>query len=72
MTGVPLPYDDLDEVRDRMAQLAPHLTRYGHLEGANFFSQAATLAQVKHENAECGKLFLKTDKPPVSGVLCII
>jgi len=39
-----LPYDTLAEVRVRMTEIAPHLTRYGDVESANFFAQSAALA----------------------------
>jgi|Transcript_36485 NADH dehydrogenase (ubiquinone) Fe-S protein 1 len=34
--GTPLPYDSLDEVRTRLAELAPHLVRYDHIEPGSF------------------------------------
>ena len=34
--GTPLPYDSLDEVRTRMAELAPHLVRYDTIEQGSF------------------------------------
>mmetsp|Transcript_426 Transcript_426/g.599 ORF Transcript_426/g.599 Transcript_426/m.599 type:complete len:523 (-) Transcript_426:188-1756(-) len=34
--GIPLPYDSLDEVRTRLAELAPHLVRYDHIEPGSF------------------------------------
>jgi len=34
--GTPLPYDSLDEVRTRLAELAPHLVRYDHIESGSF------------------------------------
>lgn len=30
--GRPLPYDSLDELRTRMAELAPHLVKFEHTE----------------------------------------
>lgn len=42
--GLPLPYDNLDEIRCRLEQVAPNLTRYGIAEEANFFKIAANLA----------------------------
>jgi NADH dehydrogenase (ubiquinone) Fe-S protein 1 len=33
--GNPLPYDSLDEVRTRIAELAPHLVRYDTIEGSS-------------------------------------
>lgn len=40
--GTPLPYDSLDEVRTRLAELAPHLVKYDYIEssGFNHLSQA--------------------------------
>ena len=46
VAGTPLPYDDLNQLRSRMEELCPNLTRYSELQQANFFSQAATLSQV--------------------------
>lgn len=34
--GTPLPYDSLDEVRTRLAELAPHLVRYDVIEPGSF------------------------------------
>lgn len=42
--GESLPYDNLDEVRDRLDEVAPHLTRYGYAEDANYFKQAFELS----------------------------
>lgn len=44
--GNSLPYDNLDELRNRMENVAPHLTRYGRLESNNFFAQAEQLVKV--------------------------
>lgn len=38
--GVPLPYDSLDEIRTRMAELAPHLVRFDFIESSGFESLA--------------------------------
>ncbi|RZC40576.1 NADH-ubiquinone oxidoreductase 75 kDa subunit, mitochondrial [Asbolus verrucosus] len=46
--GVKLPYDDLNEIRCRLSQIAPHLTRYGDAEDANYFKQAGELAKSVH------------------------
>ncbi|XP_012271285.1 NADH-ubiquinone oxidoreductase 75 kDa subunit, mitochondrial [Orussus abietinus] len=40
-----LPYDNINEVRDRLEEVAPHLVRYGEVEASNFFAQALELAQ---------------------------
>ena len=34
--GTPLPYDSLDEVRTRIAELAPHLVKFEHIEYSGF------------------------------------
>ncbi|KAF7711260.1 hypothetical protein HF521_000271 [Silurus meridionalis] len=44
MAGVPLPYETLDEVRNRLAEVAPNLVRYDDVEEANYFKQANELA----------------------------
>ena len=41
--GLTLPYDDLEGVRARMEQIAPHLVRYDVLESSPFASVAAAL-----------------------------
>ncbi|XP_062518263.1 NADH-ubiquinone oxidoreductase 75 kDa subunit, mitochondrial-like [Corticium candelabrum] len=41
--GEVLPYNDLRDLRSRMAELSPTLVRYGDLEAANFFSLAHKL-----------------------------
>jgi NADH dehydrogenase (ubiquinone) Fe-S protein 1 len=37
--GVSLPYNDLDEIRDRIEQISPNLTRLDSIEEANYFKQ---------------------------------
>lgn len=44
--GVRLPYDTLEEVRDRLEEVSPNLVRYGAVEEANYFAQAEELAKV--------------------------
>lgn len=34
--GSPLPYDTLDEVRTRMAEIAPHLVKFDYIEPSGF------------------------------------
>ena len=41
-----LGYDNLDEVRDRLRDIAPNLTRYGDVEQANFFDVSAAMLKV--------------------------
>ncbi|CAH1639254.1 unnamed protein product [Spodoptera littoralis] len=43
--GERLPYDSLDEVRDRLSQISPALVTYGNVENNNYFAQARALAQ---------------------------
>lgn len=42
--GKPLPYDTLDELRDRMEEIAPHLVQYGKLQKANYQKSGEELA----------------------------
>lgn len=46
LAGVTLPYDTLDEVRDRLAEVSPNLLRYDDVEEANYFKQANELSKV--------------------------
>ena len=43
VSGYKLPYDNLQDLRSRMKEVAPHLVKYGDLEAANFFALAAKL-----------------------------
>ncbi|KAL6448649.1 hypothetical protein ACFW04_000479 [Cataglyphis niger] len=45
MAGITLPYDNLNEIRFRLEEVAPHLVRYGNVEPANFFTQALEIAK---------------------------
>lgn len=47
LAGVTLPYDSLEEVRSRLAEVAPNLVRYDDVEDANYFKQATELAKVQ-------------------------
>jgi len=42
--GETLPYDTIQQIRGRLTEVAPNLTRYGLVEEANYFAQAAQLA----------------------------
>jgi NADH dehydrogenase (ubiquinone) Fe-S protein 1 len=42
--GETLPYDTIQQIRARLTEVAPNLTRYGLVEEANYFAQAAKLA----------------------------
>lgn len=46
VSGQPLPYDNLNELRNRMEDIAPHLVRHGQLEENNFYAQAEALIKV--------------------------
>lgn len=46
LAGVTLPYDSLEEVRTRLAEVSPNLVRYDDVEEANYFKQANELAKV--------------------------
>ncbi len=46
LAGVTLPYDSLEEVRSRLAEVSPNLVRYEDVEEANYFKQANELAKV--------------------------
>ena len=41
VVGETLPYDTLTEVRARLSEVSPNLTRYGLVEEANFFKESA-------------------------------
>lgn len=46
IAGIILPYDNLNDIRSRLEEVAPHLVRYGDVEPANFFTQALEMAKV--------------------------
>lgn len=46
LLGETLPYDKLQEVRQRMGEISPNLVRVGAVEQANFFKQAIGAAQI--------------------------
>ncbi|XP_075980158.1 NADH dehydrogenase (ubiquinone) 75 kDa subunit [Anticarsia gemmatalis] len=45
VVGARLPYDNLDEVRDRLSEISPALVAYGDVQENNYFAQARALAQ---------------------------
>jgi len=45
LAGVTLPYDNLTQLRSRMTEISPTLTKYNYVEDANYFSQAASLSE---------------------------
>ncbi|XP_075238680.1 NADH-ubiquinone oxidoreductase 75 kDa subunit, mitochondrial-like isoform X2 [Lycorma delicatula] len=46
ISGHKLPYDTLNEIRSRLEEVSPNLTRYGDAEEANFFTQAVELSKI--------------------------
>ncbi|EFX87607.1 hypothetical protein DAPPUDRAFT_192333 [Daphnia pulex] len=46
VVGVKLPYDTLTQLRARLTEVSPNLTRYGDVESANYFAQAVELAKL--------------------------
>jgi len=44
VVGTPLPYDTLDELRDRLEEVSPALVQYGQRQEANFDAAASQLA----------------------------
>lgn len=46
VSGTPLPYDNLDDLRNRIEDIAPHLVRFGKLESPTFGSLTEQLAAV--------------------------
>lgn len=50
LTGVTLPYDSLDEIRSRLAEVSPNLVRYDDVEEANYFKQANELAMTVNQD----------------------
>ena len=53
--GETLPYDTLQQVRARLNEVSPNLTRYGLVEEANFFAQAAEVAALKAKTEKLSK-----------------
>ncbi|XP_076361092.1 NADH dehydrogenase (ubiquinone) 75 kDa subunit [Tachypleus tridentatus] len=41
--GQKLHYDSLEEIRQRLEEIAPHLTKFGNVEEANYFAQGSEL-----------------------------
>lgn len=55
--GCKLPYDNLDQIRCRLEEVAPHLVKYGHAENANYFAEAIELAKVRQTTDNTNDLF---------------
>lgn len=45
VAGKKLPYDDLQEIRSRLSEIAPHLGRIGDVEESSFMKQACQLSE---------------------------
>ncbi len=43
-----MAYDNLKEIRHRLTEVSPNLTKYEEVEEANYFKQANELGKVKH------------------------
>ncbi|XP_053170734.1 NADH-ubiquinone oxidoreductase 75 kDa subunit, mitochondrial-like [Scomber japonicus] len=50
LAGVSLPYESLEEVRSRLAEVSPNLVRYDDVEEANYFKQANELAKAVNQD----------------------
>lgn len=46
VVGHALPYDTLDDIRERIARIAPHLTNYGRREGSSLETLSAAVRQI--------------------------
>ncbi|XP_031623956.1 NADH-ubiquinone oxidoreductase 75 kDa subunit, mitochondrial [Contarinia nasturtii] len=46
VVGQPLAYDDLDDIRARLEEIAPHLTNYGRREGTQLASLPASKSKI--------------------------
>merc|ERR1719461_1396686 len=53
--GETLPYDTIQQIRGRLAEVSPNLTRYGLIEEANYFAQAAQLAKADKKAKDFAK-----------------
>ncbi len=51
--GETLPYDTLTEIRARLSEVAPNLTRYGLVEEANFFKESAAFTGKRYSDILC-------------------
>ncbi|KAJ1186683.1 hypothetical protein NDU88_003464 [Pleurodeles waltl] len=49
LSGVTLPYDELDEVRMRLHEVSPNLVHYDDVEEANYFKQANELSKLVNQ-----------------------
>lgn len=56
LLGLTLPYDKLDEVRQRMGEISPNLVRIGQVQTANFYQQAVDANKVTKPTLETNPL----------------
>lgn len=56
IVGETLPYDSLNDIRRRLTEVSPNLTRYGDVEEANYFKQAQELATSVKQQASSAPL----------------
>ncbi|XP_030066553.1 NADH-ubiquinone oxidoreductase 75 kDa subunit, mitochondrial [Microcaecilia unicolor] len=49
LAGMTLPYENLDQVRNRLQEVSPNLVRYDDVEEANYFKQATELSKVVNQ-----------------------
>ncbi|XP_021119095.1 NADH-ubiquinone oxidoreductase 75 kDa subunit, mitochondrial [Heterocephalus glaber] len=49
IAGITVPYDTLDQVRNRLEEVSPNLVRYDDVEGANYFQQASELSKLVNQ-----------------------
>lgn len=61
IAGKALPYDTIQQMRRRMMDVAPHLTRYGDVEDANYVKQTEEFAKVMQYLTPGGPV------PPICG-----
>lgn len=59
IVGCKLPYDNLEQIRSRLDEVAPHLTRYGVAENANYFAEAEQLGRCSEGAYSSEKLEVK-------------
>ncbi|XP_063227518.1 NADH-ubiquinone oxidoreductase 75 kDa subunit, mitochondrial [Bacillus rossius redtenbacheri] len=59
IVGKSLPYDTLQEIRDRLAEVSPSITRYGDVEEANYFKQAMELSKLVKQPISSSPLDVK-------------
>jgi len=57
--GHRLPYDTLNEIRGRLEEVAPHLTRYGHMEETKFAGKALELSKAGEQGLSPDPLNVK-------------